>query len=195
VNVWKVVCATLVIFLAGIITGATLVRFAQVGPRSWRSQRAVVDPRGLSTPRPLANPANLGPRSPTLPSSAPKAPSLLSREFIQLLERRLELSSEQREQIGQIMREGQERIRELRSTIDPQLRKELQQTRERIRAVLSPEQREQFERMMKRPARRTERGETPGSFDHRLGDAPESHHPPPGDGPREGQPLPPAPER
>lgn len=185
-NAWKVVCATLVIFLAGIITGATLVRISQAGPRPWRNQRAIEAPRGPANPYPLAIPANPNLRPPGQPTPAAKTPSLLSREFTQLLERRLELTSEQREQIGQIMREGQERIRELRSTIDPQLRKELQQTRESIRAVLTPEQRERFERMMKRPSRRTERSEGTGPSDRRFGDTPE---------PRHSQPSPPAPDR
>lgn len=165
-NAWKIVCATLVIFLAGLITGAALMRVAGARPGSRWIQRPGGDPRlqpGAHRPATQfnANPA-IPPVQPLPPSTSGPAPGLLSREFIQLLERRLELTPEQREQIGQIMRDGQERIRVLRSTIDPQLRKELQQTRESIRAVLTPGQREQFEQMMKRGSRRSERGDQPG---------------------------------
>jgi len=175
-NTWKVVCATLVIFIAGIVTGATLVRVAQGGRARW-IQRPPVENRGQP------NPGN--PTSPNLPNDprAPKAPNaatgLLSREFIQILERQLQLTAEQREQIGRIMTEGQERVRELRTRIDPELRKELQQTREQIRSVLTPEQRQQFEQLMKRPPRRNERGDSSAQPDRRSRDQREPRNPPP----------------
>lgn len=174
-NAWKVVCATLVIFVAGIVTGATLVRFAQ-GPRAWRVQRPVEH---------HAQPGFPQPGMPGLPNQArqfnpPNPPGgLLSREFIQVLERQLRLTPEQRERIDKIMAEGQERVRELRSRIDPELRKELQQTREQIRAVLTPEQREQFEQMMKRSPRRTDRGDATNPPDGRFRDGRERRNPPP----------------
>lgn len=159
-NVWKVACATLVIFVAGIVTGATLVRFAQ-GPKAWRvQQRPVVENRA---PVPAAVSPNPNPINPGNPAPTPPAPGaqngLLSREFVQVLERRLQLTRDQRERIGKIMAEGQERVRDLRARIDPELRKELQHAREQIRSVLTPEQRELFEQLMKRPARRTDRAE------------------------------------
>lgn len=158
-NAWKVVLATLVIFVTGILTGATLVRFAQGGPKAWRGpQRPGVENRA---PQPPVLPPN-----PT-PAPAPAVPvppagnqgGLLSREFVQVLERRLQLTRDQRERVGKIMVEGQERVRQLRARIDPELRKELQHAREEIRSVLTPEQREQFEQLMKRSTRRTERGD------------------------------------
>jgi len=163
---WKVAAATLVIFLAGILTGATLVRFAQVGPRPWRIQRPAVNDSGQ--PR-LGTPANPNqPNEPRPPGAGTSATGLLSREFVQILERQLQLTSDQRERIGKIMSEGQERVRDLRSRIEPELKKELQQTREQIRAVLTPEQREQFEQMMKRTPRRNERNELSGQPERRL---------------------------
>jgi len=175
VNAWKIICATLVIFVAGIITGATLVRVAQ-GPRPGRMQRPFDN-------RPQPNFSH--PDNPTSPGEARSpgmgnpAGGLLSREFIQVLERQLRLTPEQREQVGKIMTDGQERVRELRSRIDPELRKELQQTREQIRAVLTPEQREQFEQMMKRSPRRTDRGEDPSQPDRRFREGHEPRNPPP----------------
>lgn len=160
-NAWKVVLATLVIFVAGILTGATLVRFAQGGPKAWRAQpRPAVESRAPLPPvvPPNPNPANPPNGAPTPPASGAQN-GLLSREFVQILEHRLQLTRDQRERIGKIMAEGQERVRELRARIDPELRRELLHAREQIRSVLTPEQREQFEQLMKRPARRNDRGE------------------------------------
>ena len=184
-NAWKVVCATLVIFVAGIVTGATLVRFGQ-SPRQWRvQQRPMVEHHAQLDFAP--------PGTPNLPNDArpPGIPNpaggLLSREFIQVLERQLRLTPEQRERVDKIMVEGQERVRELRSRIDPELRKELQQTREQIRAVLTAEQREQFEQMMKRSPRRSERGDLPNQPEGRFRDARDRHKPPPTDAPRDSE--------
>jgi len=197
VNAWKVVCAALVIFVAGIVTGATLVRFAQ-GPRQWRTQRPGMEYRAQPN---FAHPGNPNLTNEPRPQNAPNpAGGLLSREFIQVLERQLRLTPEQRDRVDQIMVEGQERVRELRSRIDPELRKELQQTREQIRAVLTPEQREQFEQMMKRSPRRPERGDLPNQPEGRVRDSRDRRSPPPADvqrdgEPRESQPLPQPPDR
>ena len=186
-NAWKVVCATLVIFVAGIVTGATLVRFAQ-GPRQWRAQqRPTVEHRaqpGFGNPGTPNVPSN--PRPPNAGAPNP-AGGLLSREFIQVLERQLRLTADQRERVDKIMVEGQERVRELRSRIDPELRRELQQTREQIRAVLTPEQREQFEQMMKRSPRRSERGDMPNQPEGRFRDGRERHNPPSMEVPRDSE--------
>ncbi len=182
-NAWKIVCATLVIFLAGIITGATLVRVAQGRPGARWMQRPGGDNRSQPGPRSPASPLNPNPDNPNPsgqpPASQPPPPTFLSREFIQVLERRLQLNPEQREQMGKIMAEGQERVRELRSRIDPEMRRELQRTREQIRAVLTAEQNEQFEQMMKRPSRRGERGDQPGQPDRPERRYREPPNPPP----------------
>lgn len=183
-NAWKIVCATLVIFVAGIVTGATLVRFAQ-GPRQWRMQRPDIENR---VPSNFAHPANPNsPNEPRPPNMGNPSGGLLSREFIQVLERQLRLTPEQREQVGKIMTEGQERVRELRSRIDPELRKELQQTREQIRAVLTPEQREQFEQMMKRSPRRPDRGDLPNQPEGRFRDGRDRRNPPSMEVPRDSE--------
>jgi Spy/CpxP family protein refolding chaperone len=178
-NTWKVVCATLVIFLAGILTGATLFRIAQGGPRPWRMQSRPAVENRVPAPQPT-QPQHPNPAGPAQsPNAAPQSPGLLSREFVQLLERRLQLSPEQRERIGKIMAEGQERVRELRTRIDPEVRKEMQQAREQIRAVLTPEQREQFEQLMKRTQRRNDRGDAVGQPERRPRDQREPQPPPP----------------
>jgi Spy/CpxP family protein refolding chaperone len=97
----------------------------------------------------------------------------LNREFVALLESQLQLTPEQREQVSKIMSEGQERIRELRRSVDPEIRKEMQKTHEQIQALLTPEQREQFQRLMKQ---RLQRRDSPNQPDRRSR---EPRNPPP----------------
>jgi Spy/CpxP family protein refolding chaperone len=178
VNAWKVVCATLVIFIAGIVTGASLVRFAQRGSRPGRLFPAMV----AANPLPPSISAKPSPGNPRSPNSGVPANGLLNREFLQVLEHHLRLSPDQREDIGKIMTAGQLRIRELRTTIEPRIREEMQATREQIRSLLTPEQREQFEQLMKqRPGRRSDQSVQP-ERERRLRDPREPRNSPP-DGP------------
>lgn len=171
-NALKIVFATLVIFIAGIVTGVVLVRFAERSPKAWmRVQREMPN-----NPKPVANvPGNLNlPNNPNRPSGQqPTNPGTqnagpMSREFAQVLERQLRLTPEQREQVSKIMSEGQERIRELRQGIDPEIRKEMQKTHEQIQSLLTVEQREQFQRLMRQRLQR--RNETPDQPDRRFRD-------------------------
>lgn len=152
-NVWKIVCATLVIFIAGIVTGVVLVRLGERGPRPWnRPVREAINQPHVPTNPP---PANLvRPNNPAGNNPGNVAP--LNREFVPLLERQLRLTPPQREQVEQIMKTTQERIRELRQTIEPDIRKEMQKAQEQIRGVLSTEQRELYQRLMKRQQKRDE---------------------------------------
>jgi len=157
VNVWKIVCATLVIFIAGIVTGVVLMRLGERGGKNF--VRPARDP-ALRIQTNNAGAPNLGPaNNPKRPNDNSGNPSggPMSREFVVLLERQLQLSPAQREQVTKLMLEGQERIRQLRQKVDPEVRKEMQQTHEKIQSLLTPEQREQFQRLIKqRPVRRVE---------------------------------------
>jgi len=157
VNTWKIVCATLVIFIAGIITGASLVRFAERGPKPWqrisRSGAHLPSPPESGHPNPPALSNN--PRPAVTPTSVSP---LLNREFVQILSRQLRLTPEQHKQIEKIMAEGQEHLRELRASLEPQTRQQLSETRAQISTLLTPEQREQFDRLMKQRASRRNDG-------------------------------------
>lgn len=152
-NVWKIVCATLVIFIAGIVTGVVLVRLGERGPRPWnRPPREAVSQPFASTNPPSANPGrsnNSGGNN-----SGNLAP--LNREFVPLLERQLRLTLKQREAVEHIMKATQEKIRELRTSVEPEIRKEMRQAQEQIRGVLTPEQRDLYQRLMKRQQKRDE---------------------------------------
>jgi Spy/CpxP family protein refolding chaperone len=90
----------------------------------------------------------------------------------------LELSPEQSAKIEFILAESQERTRELWEEVAPQMREEVKATQEEIRSVLTPQQQEKFEELMKKRRHDRERKDPP-------------HNPPPGDPP----PGPPPPDR
>jgi hypothetical protein len=146
VNAWKIILATLVIFVAGIITGASLVKFAQNrgGRMNPRPQTEINQPNNPGRPE---NPNRRN--DPEFGNQPGQQPSLLNRQFVLGLDRQLKLTREQREKVEKLMVEGQERIRQMRSKLEPEMRKEMHSVNEQIKTLLTPEQREQFERIMK----------------------------------------------
>jgi len=145
VNTWKVVLATLVIFVAGILTGAMLVR-SSVRMKQIRQRALIQQPSELThlqMPREVRPPGQ---------SNAPS--QFMRREFSILLQGELRLTHEQREQIERIMAEGQERIQKARQQVEPEIRREVVESRDRMRDVLTPEQRQRFEQLMKQRLQR-----------------------------------------
>lgn len=185
-NTWKVILATLVIFAAGVVTGGLLVSHAdRVKFRSrpnWRPQQAETLPR----------PTEPGsPREATRPQGVPAAvPQFLRKEFLERLDREVNLTPEQRERIEQVIREGQEHNRQFWERVSPELRQEIAEARRQIQAVLRPEQRARFDELMKqRPQRRTEETNPPDRFRPRDQQYPALRDGPPPEGAP--QPLPP----
>lgn len=132
-NYWKVILATMVIFGAGVITGGLLVRETQTTKRPKPFRPAITN------------------QVPAVPSVTPSQMQRL--EFLVRAHNELDLTPEQRERIERVIREGQERTRQLWETISPDVRKELQLVRERIKAELTPEQRRRFDELLRRPLR------------------------------------------
>lgn len=123
----------MVIFGAGVITGGLLVHNTG-DPGRPRVQR----------------PGNAGTNAP-LPNVTPA--QMQRMDFLVRASRELDLTPDQRERIERILKEGQERNRQIWEAAAPEMRKELQLVRERIRVELTPEQRRRFEELMRRPAR------------------------------------------
>jgi LTXXQ motif family protein len=73
----------------------------------------------------------------------PHVPEMLNRSFLQRLDGDLNLTREQHATIQKIMNEGQN-----------QMRKAVQDARLEIREVLTPEQRKEFDDLVKRPFRK-----------------------------------------
>jgi hypothetical protein len=131
VNFWKVIVATVVIFGAGVFSGGLLVNYVDHSRPG--NRRASVPPRA---------PEELVPR-----------PEILKTNFVQRLDEAVHLTSEQRDKIEKIVADGQERNRNLWTIVSPQMRDVIQDTRQHIREVLTPEQKKQFEELFKRPRR------------------------------------------
>lgn len=162
-NTWKVILATLVIFIAGIVTGGLLVSYSdraqQKHHRYW--------PRDLTHRRSDSESPATNSRAPVWPlRMAGALPQGLRMDFLQILSREIQLTEEQRSRIEKIITEGQDRNQQLWHRMLPEMRREMQDTKERIRAVLNPEQIKRFEELMKqRPQRK---GDESASPDRRL---------------------------
>ena len=157
-NSWKVILATMVIFGTGVSTGGLVVR--QSG-----NIEPPFHPPDYRVPRPL-------PPSPLADGGVPQG-HIQKLELLNRVQRELDLNPEQRARIEKIISEGQVRNKELWEPVAKQMRQEMQQVRERIRAELTSEQKLRFEELLKqRPPRKS--GEPPKQ-DRRLRD---SRHPP-----------------
>ena len=134
-NYWKVILATIVIYGAGVISGGLLVNHVDHSrPRNLhRPETPVVSGSSIS---PTNTPGQPGSRSPRLPE-------MLSRQFLQRLDAELRLTPDQHEAIQKIITDGQNLMH-----------KTMQDARLEIREQLTPEQRSEFDEMVKRPPRR-----------------------------------------
>jgi hypothetical protein len=130
VNSWKVIFATIVIFGAGVVTGGLLVNH-------------VVRPFHRSRP--------VEPSPTNQVDTVPQVlnPEFLKKQFVQQLDDKLDLTKEQREQIQKIISQGQQNTHDLWKLVQPQFQVLWHDTRQQIRDVLTPEQRKQFEQLMK----------------------------------------------
>jgi len=143
-NSWKIILAAVVIFGAGVMTGGLLVNNV-VQPHPKDIQR----PPGELNPHPQANTRDHeqpGPQD--LPKRRP--PEMLGKKFVQDLDKTLHLTPEQRAAIARIVADGQEHNHEIWTNVAPQFHKVLQDVRLQIREQLTPEQRKQFEELLKR---------------------------------------------
>jgi len=132
VNSWKIILATVVIFGCGVVTGGLLVNY--------------VERAHAEIHRPAAAARRDRPGSPELPLPRPQ---MLNQQFVEQLDVALHLTPDQRQKISKIIADGQERNHDLWKLVSPQFRGVMQDVHQRIRAVLTPEQREQFGKLMK----------------------------------------------
>jgi hypothetical protein len=143
VNNWKVIFATVIIFGAGVITGGLLVEAVQKThpPNSQHKQSF--------------HPSNTNANIRVVEASRARVPEILRGEFLERLNKAVQLSSEQHDAIGKIIFEAQERNRVIWATNNVQIRKVAQETRQQIRNQLQPKQQQLFENLLKqRPSQR-----------------------------------------
>jgi len=131
VSPWKVILATMVIFACGVITGAMVTRTVAIKTED----------------HPLAVAATTN-SAPTRMAAGPVW-QMQRAEFFKRLDKELDLSTDQHDQIGKILKASQERTQPLWVQIAPQMDAELKKVREEIRGALTPEQRKKFAEMMK----------------------------------------------
>jgi Spy/CpxP family protein refolding chaperone len=114
----------MVIFGTGVITGGLLVHFTE--------------PHWVPHPHPAA------PRQVQVPS-----PRDMRIEFLRRVQKELDLTEAQRDEINKILKDSQDRSRIIMEPVAPQLRQEVQHTREAFRQVLTPEQRKRFDELLR----------------------------------------------
>ena len=139
-NAWKVILATLVIFGAGVITGGLLVRFVdRAAPHP-----SLAQPSTPEKPRPGPSAANA--RQNKLPAPLPGP---LRKDFLDRLDRDLDLNPKQRDCIEKIICEGQEKTKAIWDEVEPEMHEVLTETRSRICGELTTDQRGKFEQSLK----------------------------------------------
>lgn len=94
------------------------------------------------------------------------------------LMRTLDLTDEQRERIEAILEESRREAESLREEIAPRIREQAERTRARLAEVLTPEQLERFDALMRRHGPRGERFLLGGGREHGPG-PPRERRPPP----------------
>lgn len=117
---WRPIAAALVIFVAGVVSGA-------MGMQLYRARTQTPPPRMPG-----------GPPSPWLSQRM---------DFMRRMGDRLGLSDEQRQRIDDILRQSQQRSRELWEPLAPKFKEEMERTKKLIDAELTAEQREKAEIM------------------------------------------------
>lgn len=87
------------------------------------------------------------------------------------LTQQLQLTPSQRESLNVILDEGGKRMKALSQTVRPQFREIKKQTRDRIRGILDPSQRETFEKIVEEEDRKRDAQRKSGAVDGRKGGA------------------------
>lgn len=131
-NRFVAIAAAIALVVSGVVIGA-LGTYLALAPPRWHDER-----------RPPPPPPPRGPQGPPPP-------------FTGEMESRLDLSEDQRTQIRDILRKSREASDAIRRELRPRLESELDATRARIAAVLTPEQRTKFEELVREDKRRAER--------------------------------------
>jgi Spy/CpxP family protein refolding chaperone len=134
VNSWKAILAALVIFGAGLVTGAAWVKLSGDAK----------PPVAFAPPKISGNASTNG--------VARKPLSLEHLKKVQLMgsvQKELDLTPEQRERIEKVIGEGQDRIRDLWDRVAPEIDDELKDVRKKLCAELTPEQNKRFDELMK----------------------------------------------
>jgi DNA-directed RNA polymerase beta subunit len=165
VNNWKIIFATVVIFGAGIVAGALLVDHA--------NRDKVKRPKQVAVSGNSTNSTSVGA---SVRRDLPPAMEQRRIDFMRNVSSNLNLSTEQREHVDDILHEGQERIKKIWEPYAAKMREEMNDVREKIHAELTPGQKKRFDELMKRPPRKPDDAST-NRPPRRLDDSPTNRPP------------------
>jgi hypothetical protein len=135
VNTWKIILATVVIFVAGAITGGLVVGFSDQSRALHKGSKSPDVVSASNTNHEIRVPA---------PMFGP-----LRKDFIDRLQKELKINVTQREHIEKIICEGQEQLRNVWWEVEPDIHDILNETKNKIRAELTEAQQAQFEELLK----------------------------------------------
>lgn len=119
-NPWKFILATVLIYGTGVVTGALVT--------------TLVD-------RP--------PKAAVRPSPLPTYNQIQRAEFLNRLQKQLNLTTEQHDRIGQILRDSNQRTKPYWDPVAAKMKEEVRVVTEKIRAELTPEQSVKFDTEIK----------------------------------------------
>ena len=136
-NEWKVIIATVVIFGTGVIAGGLLVNYVDVShikvAQSAPAQLDISNSVPQISTNGLSKPAN---------ASRPRLPEILSKQFVDRLEKDLQLTLGQRADIERIIADGQDDMRKAVQNVR-------QDARQKIREKLTDPQKKKFDDLFK----------------------------------------------
>ena len=149
-NTTRIVLAALVIFAAGVLTGG--VSTGLVGRMLRERPRREVIPNPIVTspaiPSPLTSQA--AGSSNRSAGTIVKAPGNAQLEAMARWTRELDLTGQQREEIGSLLKSAQARLRDLWAPVAPRARGEIEAARSEIEGLLSPDQRQRWNEARRR---------------------------------------------
>jgi Spy/CpxP family protein refolding chaperone len=125
----------MVIFGCGVVTGALLMK-TELPAAGVPAEPAQHPSASTNQPPPFAQIQRL--------------------EFLRRMQKQLDLTPGQRDEIAKIMKASQERSRLLWDQIAPQMHVELKRVREEIRQVLTPDQQKQMDELLKSRPRKAD---------------------------------------
>lgn len=148
-NIWKVILATLVIFITGVVTGGLLVGFAERAARAPHANRQRGEGHTANNPTPGTSPQREPGRGPNPANLPNRLRAGINLEFLEKLDSEVHLTAGQRERIEEIVADGQLRNKRIWDNVAPDIRRENMETQRRIREALTPDQLTRFEELMK----------------------------------------------
>jgi Spy/CpxP family protein refolding chaperone len=141
VSPWRVILATMVIFGCGVVTGGLLMRTAIPPAPAAESQL----------------------RLPNYTNRAPPLVQFQRPEFLRRMQKQLDVTPAENEQIVKIINDSYERTMVLWKLIAPGLHDETKRVRQEIRQVLTPEQQTKYDDLFKgRPRKGAAAAAQPG---------------------------------